>query len=410
MNGGFLAAFSVRSFRFQFSADLLTAWAIEMEVLVLGWFVLTETDSPFLLALIGVARFGGTLLTPLLGALADRLPRRRMLIAIRFVFTGLSAGMATLALTGAVAPIHAFAVAILSGLLRPADMMLRQSLVGDTVPNDTLMNAMGFARTTLDSARIFGALAGASLLATLGIGAAYVTVAIFYAASALFSLGIARVNSSAREAHPGQSALWQALYDLREGVRFVKGVPRIQALLWVAFLVNFCGLCITGGLLPVVARDLYGMDELGLGILVATFAGGALAGSLLVATFLRAMKTEKIMLISVVVWHLLLIVFSYTETPAIGIALLGVIGLLSSVAMIPLASILLVVTSLEYRGRVMGLRQLAVFGLPLGLLVAGTLIEAVNISTALGLLSAVGVISGVLLLVKWSSWTAARLT
>ena len=59
-----LAAFRVRSFRFQWPADLLTSWAFEMETLILGWYVMVQTGSVLLLTLFGSAQFLGTLAAP----------------------------------------------------------------------------------------------------------------------------------------------------------------------------------------------------------------------------------------------------------------------------------------------------------------------------------------------------------
>lgn len=399
------SAFRVPSFRYQFGADSLTSWAVEMEILVLGWYVLTETDSPFLLALIGAARYAGSVLTPFLGTLADRLPRKHMLIAVRGVFALLALGLAGLAFTGQLVPWHAFAAATINGLARPADTMLRQSLIADTVPPGALINAIGFARTTVDGARIAGALAGASLMAALGIGAAYVAIALCYAASTALSFGI--TNTPTRSTSPTgvgvqfRGAGRQALDDLRKGLAYVTNSPLIRALLWTAFLVNLSGLCITGGLLPLVARDVYGMNELGLGALVATFSGGALIGSLLTATVMTRLKPDRIMLWSIVGWHVVLLAFASIPSPGIGIPLLGIIGLLSSFVMVPLASTLMANTNGAYRGRVMGLRQLAVVGIPLGLLIAGALIELVDIRIALSSLALVGLIFGILMLGGW---------
>ena len=72
-----LAAFRTRSFRFQWPADLCTAWALEMETLILGWYVLTETGSVVLLTVFGSLLFVGTLVSPLLGVLGDRLGLRK---------------------------------------------------------------------------------------------------------------------------------------------------------------------------------------------------------------------------------------------------------------------------------------------------------------------------------------------
>ena len=78
-----LAPFKSRSFRFQWPADLTTAWALEMENLILGWYVLVETGSVVLLTVFGALQFAGTLLSPLLGTLGDRMGLRNVLAAMR---------------------------------------------------------------------------------------------------------------------------------------------------------------------------------------------------------------------------------------------------------------------------------------------------------------------------------------
>ena len=69
--------FRIRNYRFQWTADLVTSWALEMETLVLGWYILVETGSVLLLTLFGALLFLGTLLSPMLGVVADRIGQRR---------------------------------------------------------------------------------------------------------------------------------------------------------------------------------------------------------------------------------------------------------------------------------------------------------------------------------------------
>ena len=77
-------------------------------------------------------------------------------------------------------PMVVLVIAGVAGLLRPAEHVIRNSLIADTVPKELLANAVGFSRTTNDSARIIGALAGAGLLATLGIAVAYSVITAMY--------------------------------------------------------------------------------------------------------------------------------------------------------------------------------------------------------------------------------------
>src|SRR6185312_6617797 len=74
-----LAPFAVRSFRFQFPADLATSWGIEMENLVLGWYILVETGSVLALTLFWALLYLGTLLAPIFGMMGDRFGHRAVL-------------------------------------------------------------------------------------------------------------------------------------------------------------------------------------------------------------------------------------------------------------------------------------------------------------------------------------------
>ena len=190
-----LIPFRVRSFRFQWPADLLTSWAFEMETLILGWFVLVETGSVLWLTAFGSLQFLGTLIAPMFGVWGDRLGRRTLLRALRSIYALLAAVLMALGLFDVLTPVYVFVVAALAGLVRPSDLVMRNSLIGDTMPAEHLMSAMGVSRTTMDSARIAGALAGAGLFATLGIGAAYIAVTGCYVASLLLTPLLGLVSS-----------------------------------------------------------------------------------------------------------------------------------------------------------------------------------------------------------------------
>ena len=81
-----LAPFGVRSFRFQWPADLLASWAFEMEGVILGWFVLVATGSVLALAIFGSLQFLGTLISPFYGMAGDRFGNRNLLCAMRTTY------------------------------------------------------------------------------------------------------------------------------------------------------------------------------------------------------------------------------------------------------------------------------------------------------------------------------------
>ena len=128
----FLAPFATRSFRFQWPADLCTAWALEMETLILGWYVLVQTGSVLWLTAFGALQFIGTLASPLLGTLGDRLGLRRVLASMRFAYAALSGVILLLAATGQLSPWAVLAVAGVAGMLRPSDIGMRTALVHES--------------------------------------------------------------------------------------------------------------------------------------------------------------------------------------------------------------------------------------------------------------------------------------
>src|SRR6185295_2361811 len=147
-----LAAFRVRSFRYQWPADLLTSWASEMESIILGWYVMVHTGSVLLLTVFGSLQFLGTLVAPMFGVLGDRVGARLMLCIMRGIYAGLAGLLLLLAATGWLTPGWVLLIAGLNGIFRPNDLVMRNSLIGETIPPAELMGAVGLSRATMDSA------------------------------------------------------------------------------------------------------------------------------------------------------------------------------------------------------------------------------------------------------------------
>ncbi len=384
--GAALAPFSVRSFRFQWPADLLTSWAFEMETLILGWYVLVETGSVLLLTAFGSLQFLGTLISPLFGVVADRVGRRLVMCIMRASYVVLALGIMVLALLDSLSPYWVLAIGLLAGLVRPSDLVMRNSLIGDTVPPGWLAKAIGLSRTTMDSARIAGALAGAGLFATLGIGPAYMCVVALYLFSLALTFGVAGPKA---KADGGRAAPWQ---ELKAGLSYIRQTPQVLALMLLAFQVNLTAYPISMGLLPYVAKEIYAIDQNGLGHLVAGYAVGALLGSIAMILGGGLRRPGRIMVIGIVVWYLTLAVFAVSETKWSGFWVLLIIGVLQSLAMIAMSVTLLQITPERFRGRIMGVRMLAVYGLPLGLLAAGGLVELSGFTTTVWLYALLGIL------------------
>jgi predicted MFS family arabinose efflux permease len=400
-----LAPLQVRSFRFQWPADLLTSWAFEMETLVLGWYVLVETGSVLWLTVFGALGYGGTLLAPMLGVASDRIGHRTVLCAMRATYMAIAAALMMLAFAGALTPLLVCALAALTGLVRPSDLGLRGVLIAETMPMDRLTAAMGISRTTSDSARVVGAIAGAGLFAAFGIAAAYVVITGFYLLGALLTLGVAktRTGTTAPAVAPelAMSTAMSPWHDLREGIAHVWNTPSLLAVVWLAFLFNLTAFPITNGLLPYVARDVYRIDQTGLGYLVASFAFGAVFGSIAVSGYGIAIALPRLMLLAAVAWYVLLLIFAQMQSLPGGVASLTLAGFAQSLSMVALTVILLRSSDPRLRGRIVGVRMLAIYSLPLGLLAAGALIERIGFEATVTAYAAIGLAFTVLIAVRW---------
>jgi hypothetical protein len=398
-----LDAFRIRSFRYQWPSDMLASWAFEMESLILGWFIMVSTGSVLLLTAFGSLQFLGTLAAPMFGVVGDRLGGRTVLCAIRAACTLLAGVLAALALTGLLTPAWVLVVAALSGIVRPNDQAMRNSIIGETIPPEYLMGALGLSRASADSARVAGALVGAGLSAALGVGRAYVAVTLFYGVSLLLTFGIARTRPA-----PDPSAVRRitvarpsGFRELADGLRHVRTTPTLLAAMWLAFLINLTAYPVTSGLLPYVAREIYGVDATGLGWLVASFALGALVGSMgMVATGGPA-RPERSMLVYAAAWYALLLAFACVRSMPFGVLLLLLAGIVQSVAMVSMAGALLAAAAERFRSRVMGVRMLAVYGLPLGLVGAGALIPRIGFPPTIALLCALGLVFTLVIGLRW---------
>jgi Na+/melibiose symporter-like transporter len=393
-----LAPFQIRSFRFQWPADLLASWAFEMEGVILGWFVLVSTGSVLALAVFGSLQFLGTLISPLFGMAGDRIGNRNLLCLMRATYVAVAAALAVLFLAGLAAPVPVFVLATVMGLVRPSDITLRSLLVGETMPADYLMRAMGVSRTTADSARVVGALSGATLVALLGSGVAYLAVCIFYAASLALTLNVGLRRLRVLGAGVPHASLLRAL---REGFAYVWSTPDMRAVMLLAFLVNFAAYPLVGSLLAYVAKDIYGLDQTGLGWLIACFSGGALLGSIAISTHGGRIRPARSMLACAIGWFALNLLFSWIRDPLLGQVVLFVAGFTQSFCMIPMAVLLLRVADPRFRGRVMGVRMLAVYGMPVGLLLSGPLVEQIGFAATGSLFSLIGIGFTLLIAVCW---------
>jgi predicted MFS family arabinose efflux permease len=222
------------------------------------------------------------------------------------------------------------------------------------------------------------------------MGAAYLAIVSFYVVSTLLTLCVVAPSKP----HPVDAVTDVALRrsplrDLKEGFAYVWTTPRMRAAVWIAFLANLTAYPLSNGLLPYVARDIYGTSQTGLGFLSASFAVGSLVGSILLS-MVGSIRAARLMVGATVLWYAALLVFAQIQTMPAAIACLMLAGFAQSLTMISIAVILMRTASEHFRGRVMGVRMLAIYSLPLGLLAAGALIDAIGFAAMATLYAVAG--------------------
>jgi predicted MFS family arabinose efflux permease len=375
-----------------------------MEIIVLGWYVLVETQSVLMLSVFGALQYVGTLFAPMSGVLGHRIGNKRVVCVMRGCYTLLSVTLMTLALTGLLLPVHVFIFGTLLGLFRPSDLVMRYALIGQTIPPERLFIATSISRTTQDSARIMGALSGAGLAAALGIGYAYMVIACLYATSFGLSLQVsgrplAAVGTSAQPAAAqARTSAWQ---DLRHVLLYVWNTPHVLAAMCVAFLVNLSAFPFMTGLMPYVAKEVYRTGQAGVGYLVASFAAGALLGSIALSRYGHRIRPGRMIPAFCAVWYVLILCFSRMPDALSASVALMFAGLAQSLCLVPLSAMLLRTSAERYRGGVMGVRQLMIYGVPIGLLLAGPLIASHGYITTVTLYCAVSLVLTALIAFYW---------
>jgi len=374
-----------------------------MEVLILGWYVLVESGSVMMLVIYGALQYSGSVLSPLLGVASDRLGCRRLMLITRAIYATLALAMTALAATGVLTPAIVLALASIGGVLRPSDLMLRNALIAQTLPSGMLIGALGLSRTTYDSARIAGALAGVGLVGVFGMVPAYTVITLMYVLSFLLSLGVA--GRPGRHETPRLSPL----RDLHDAILQVWRTPEVFGAMSVAFIVNVFAYPFVLGLLPYVAREIYGVDQFSLGVLGASFSAGALIGSSLLGSNRISLGAGRSMLIFACVWFVLTFAFGHVTNMAAGATILVFVGLAQSLCITPLAAVMLRSAHEAFLSRVMGMRILAIMGLPLGLLISGPVIRAVGYTATSTAYSIAGLCITAFVAVRWRAclWSKA---
>ena len=245
-----------------------------------------------------------------------------------------------------------------------------------------------------------GALTGAGLVALLGMAPAYVAVAALYATSVFLTL---KAASGARTTHVKVTSTspWR---DLKEGARYVWATPHLRAVMLLAFFLNATAFPLFNGLQPYVAKEVFFTDQRGLGFLVAGGALGALAGALVISRHGGAFRPARMMLTGCMLWYTFMLLYACMPSFEAAWLVLFLAGCAHSTSQVPMTAVLLRNMDEHFRGRVMGIRMLMIYGNMIGLLSFGPLIGAIGYPLTATLYCAFGIAMTALIALRWRQY------
>ena len=392
-----LSVFRYRDFSFLWASTTLVTAGTQMEAVVLGWFILTLTDSPFLVGAISAARMSLNIMALFAGAIADRVPRHKILAAVEFLMAGFAGVMLALILSGRLETWHIFAIAVVAGMVRVFQMPAAQAMVADTLPQERIANGAAFNNLGRNIATLIGPLMGGILFHSFGPKGAFTAIAALYFVSGWVALYIR--SSSVSNPNGKTLAPGPVIRDVIDGLKYVKGQQVLWATLVLALTFESTGWTFHTTLMPIFARDVLDTDSVGLGWLLFAFGIGAVAASFGWAMFRDLRHVGKLMIGSVVVWHASILVFSATDSFYLSMAVLTVTGAGFASTQVFLLSALLGNSLAEYRGRVMSLRSLAIYAFAFGSMSSGAMAGIWGAPNAGYIVGTMGIVMALLLAV-----------
>ena len=362
----------------------------QMEALVLGWFILTLTDSPFLVGAISAARMALNIMALFAGVIADRVPRHKILAAVEFLMAAFAGVMLVLILTGLLETWHVFAIAVVAGMVRVFQMPAAQAMVADTLPEERIANGAALNNLGRNIAMLLGPLAGGILFNSYGPKGAFTAIAVLYLVSGWVALYIRSSSvpvQDGKKPEPGS-----VIRDVIAGLKYVKGEQVLWGTLVLALAFESTGWTFHTTLMPIFARDVLDSDSAGLGLLLFAFGIGAITGSAILTAFRNLRYTGKFLIGAVVMWHVSILAFAASQSFYLSMSVLFAMGIFFSATQVFMLTVLLRTTKPEFRGRIIGLRVLAIYAFSFGSVGAGTMAELWGAPWAANIVGITGIV------------------
>ncbi len=368
--GHILTPFQNRSFSLMFLTTVSASFADILMDVSAGWLVLDLTDSPLSLGLFFAVRSSPNLLFGMVGgAVADKLDRRRLLMACYGLYSGMGLLIGYLVMAGIIQLWHALALIFIRGIVRTFEGPARQSFIVDIVGRENAMNGISLSAVgTRGIGIISGATAGL-LIELFGNEWPFFVLSVVFIAS----IGLIGFIKGVEVKRVAQSqSIWK---NMVEGVQIVRQNRIVLALMVMAATCEMFGFSFAV-LVPVFARDVLDVGAVGMGMINAFRSGGGLIAGLALASLGDFKHKGKLLLGAYLGFGIGLILYANAQVYPLALLFIGVVGL-SAAGHDAMSQVLLQLNVEEdQRGRAMGIWQLSIgFGV-IGSMTLGTLAEA----------------------------------
>jgi len=391
--GGTLSAFGHRDFRLLWSGAFLSNVGTWVHTTALLWYVHTLTHSNAWVGAVNLASFLPILLFVLYaGSLADRVDRRKLIIATQVVMMLAALGLAIATSLGQHSLALIMALTIGMGVAFVFNFPAWRAMVPDLVPPEDLLNGVALDAAQFNMARFVGPALGAIIIQFWSVsGAFYINAASFLAVIAALLLIRARPVVGTTHASSTRSHIKEGFTYLRANVWAVKLllVLMVEAVFGISTVV----------LLPSVSGDVLHGGSLLYGLLVGAIGLGAVVGAPLVTWLNRRYKERDLIKVSLAAFSVVLMVLAISKNEALTIVMAFFIGVTFLMASASINTVLQSRVERNMRGRIMSFYILVFQGTsPLGGLLLGYIADKTSTPVAIGLGAAICMLIAVVII------------
>ena len=379
-------------FRKLWLSDSLISMSDQIEMLVMSWVIITKTESGLILGIYTAIRFFSTIFAPFIGGIIDNFNKKNSLLTSRSYMLLHSLIFLFISYINQLSTYRIIFITFFYGIARTSDRISRESLTQLLVPKKDLRNASGILRSTMDFSKIIGPIIGAWIYSHYGITETYILIALLYIISIIIILPIKIEGINKKSIN--------IITEIKIGIVYLRESKILISVILAAGLANLILFTLPQAYLPFIIKDIVKGNASDLAMFNAFLALGALAGSLLLATKNLSNNPGKLIFISLFLWHCIMLTTSIVENKLLLSLILFLYGIAGSISMISMAVLILSIAQKNMIGRIIGIRQLAIFTLPIGLIISGYLIDIIGIVISLQVVTISGLILTLILTYK----------